>query len=316
MDADTSGAAPLSRRGDGLTASSAAGGGDAAPVGRVPIKEAARRTGVPAHTLRAWERRYGIPAPSRTAARHRLYDAADLLLIERMNRAVRAGAAHAEAARQAKSEAATSPATAADAGRVQADLSTAFEARDRQQVFSVLTRALALSGVSGMLSRVLRPAIDEVRIRVDASDDETLGERLDFALDASRQWLDALRAWADDGRGPRAVIVAAPGEGGDPGTAAIALLMALSGWSPVVVDGDAVGELTTAVRAHHPAIVAMSIEHNSHVAAALMAAQAIGRRLGPDIPIVLAGRAAGSVADLPEGVQGEAALAGLLSSVL
>lgn len=37
------------------------------------IQEVARRTGISVGTLRAWERRYGIPRPSRTASGHRLY---------------------------------------------------------------------------------------------------------------------------------------------------------------------------------------------------------------------------------------------------
>src|SRR5262245_48728374 len=37
------------------------------------IQEVARRTGTTVSTLRAWERRYGIPRPSRTASGHRLY---------------------------------------------------------------------------------------------------------------------------------------------------------------------------------------------------------------------------------------------------
>jgi len=42
--------------------------------GWMPIREVARRTGVNAVTLRAWERRYGLVVPHRTAKGHRLYD--------------------------------------------------------------------------------------------------------------------------------------------------------------------------------------------------------------------------------------------------
>jgi DNA-binding transcriptional MerR regulator len=48
----------------------------AAPL--VTIVEAARRTGVASITLRAWERRYGVPRPVRTPAGYRLYNARDL----------------------------------------------------------------------------------------------------------------------------------------------------------------------------------------------------------------------------------------------
>ncbi|MBY4677496.1 MerR family transcriptional regulator [Marinobacterium arenosum] len=43
-----------------------------------PIRELSRLTGVNSVTLRAWERRYGLLKPSRTAKGHRLYNAADV----------------------------------------------------------------------------------------------------------------------------------------------------------------------------------------------------------------------------------------------
>lgn len=43
-----------------------------------PIREVARQTGVNPVTLRAWERRYGLIQPTRTASGHRLYSQADI----------------------------------------------------------------------------------------------------------------------------------------------------------------------------------------------------------------------------------------------
>lgn len=42
------------------------------------VKAIARQTGVAAATLRAWERRYGVPAPPRTNSGYRLYSARDV----------------------------------------------------------------------------------------------------------------------------------------------------------------------------------------------------------------------------------------------
>src|SRR6266487_748234 len=44
-------------------------------------KAVARETGVPADTFRAWERRYGVPDPQRTAGGHRLYSDRDIAII-------------------------------------------------------------------------------------------------------------------------------------------------------------------------------------------------------------------------------------------
>ena len=44
--------------------------------------EVEQRTGVPATTLRQWERRYGLPNPQRSAGGYRLYSQNDLTVIE------------------------------------------------------------------------------------------------------------------------------------------------------------------------------------------------------------------------------------------
>ena len=46
------------------------------------LKAVLKETGLSADTLRAWERRYGIPAPQRTAGGHRLYSEYDIALIK------------------------------------------------------------------------------------------------------------------------------------------------------------------------------------------------------------------------------------------
>lgn len=50
----------------------------------VPIREVSRRTGVNSVTLRAWERRYGLLKPLRTAKGHRLYRPEDIARIEQV----------------------------------------------------------------------------------------------------------------------------------------------------------------------------------------------------------------------------------------
>lgn len=57
----------------------------------VTISQAAQLTGVAEHTLRAWERRYGVFTPGRTAGGHRVYDAEALRRIRAMQELVAAG---------------------------------------------------------------------------------------------------------------------------------------------------------------------------------------------------------------------------------
>jgi DNA-binding transcriptional MerR regulator len=66
------------------------------------IKEAAARTGVGAPLIRAWERRYGVVEPTRTASGYRLYDDATLGILIAMRSLVETGWTASEAARAIK----------------------------------------------------------------------------------------------------------------------------------------------------------------------------------------------------------------------
>ena len=46
------------------------------------LKVVLKETDLPADTLRAWERRYGLPVPQRTRGGHRLYSERDILTIK------------------------------------------------------------------------------------------------------------------------------------------------------------------------------------------------------------------------------------------
>jgi DICT domain-containing protein len=61
------------------------------PAEGLTIGELARRTGVPAATLRSWETRYGFPRPHRVAAGHRRYALGDVKLVEKVLRQRTAG---------------------------------------------------------------------------------------------------------------------------------------------------------------------------------------------------------------------------------
>jgi len=64
------------------------------------IRAVSQLCGVSTATLRAWERRYGVPSPARTASAYRLYSDADVALIKTMRDLVNDGVAAAEAARK------------------------------------------------------------------------------------------------------------------------------------------------------------------------------------------------------------------------
>ena len=55
------------------------------------VKHAAELTGIPADTLRMWERRYGVVTPDRSESGYRLYDDAALRRLQAMHTLVDSG---------------------------------------------------------------------------------------------------------------------------------------------------------------------------------------------------------------------------------
>ena len=76
---------------------------------RYRIQAVAEMTGVPAPTLRAWERRYGVPSPERTASSYRLYSDADIRVIRKLRELCDNGMSPAEAAKIVQRVAAPEP---------------------------------------------------------------------------------------------------------------------------------------------------------------------------------------------------------------
>ena len=79
--------------------------------GLLRIGELSRRVGVSDHVLRAWERRYGLLKPVRSAGGFRLYSEADEGRVRRMQAHLAGGLSAAEAARATGREGIVAPAT-------------------------------------------------------------------------------------------------------------------------------------------------------------------------------------------------------------
>lgn len=76
------------------------------------IKRVVDLVGLPSDTIRAWEKRYGLPRPERSPGGYRLYSADDVSLLRRMRELVDAGLAPSQAAAQLR-ETAEEPAASA-----------------------------------------------------------------------------------------------------------------------------------------------------------------------------------------------------------
>ena len=85
---------------------------EAASTGLFTASEVEARVGVPATTLRQWERRYGLPRPQRNASGYRLYSADDVSVIEFICRRLDEGVSASRAAELARAQFTAAPSRA------------------------------------------------------------------------------------------------------------------------------------------------------------------------------------------------------------
>src|SRR5215210_4335763 len=130
-------------------------------IHRLRIGEVARRSGVPVELLRAWERRYGVPAPERSASGFRLYSDDEVARVREMRALVDSGVSPAEAARSVATVTAEPP----EPRRLE-DTRTrvldAIRAFDEGRVQATLDSLLATLTVETVLADVVLPAMRDV----------------------------------------------------------------------------------------------------------------------------------------------------------
>jgi DNA-binding transcriptional MerR regulator/methylmalonyl-CoA mutase cobalamin-binding subunit len=121
-------------------------------VRRYRIGDVASRTGLSEHVIRAWERRYGVPVPQRTAGGYRVYTEDDVRLLRRLRELTEDGVPISEAVNVAANRAAesaergTSVAASANGAQVRAwerAIITAAMSLDQRAVEAALDQALA-----------------------------------------------------------------------------------------------------------------------------------------------------------------------------
>jgi DNA-binding transcriptional MerR regulator len=190
------------------------------------IGELSRRSGVSPELLRAWERRYDLLQPERSAGGLRLYSEADLERVRTMQRHITAGVAAREAAAMATQTAA--PATAFDAASARAGLSRTLEAFDEPGAQAVIDGLLAVATVDTLLSTVVLPYLHELGDRWERGEVSVAQEH--FASSVLRgRLLGLARGWGR-GTGPRALLACPPGEQHDLGLIAFGLALRERGW--------------------------------------------------------------------------------------
>jgi len=207
--------------------------------GLLRIGELSRRVGVSDHVLRAWERRYGLLKPVRSAGGFRLYSEADEGRVRRMQAHLAGGLSAAEAARAALGEdgagaaaADGSAAAAVERHEGLADragaLALALDELDEPAAQAVLDRLLSDFTVETVLRDVVMPYLQELGERWERGSVTVAQEH--FASNLLRGRLASLaRGWGH-GHGPRAVLACPPGERHDLALLVFGIALNRNGW--------------------------------------------------------------------------------------
>jgi MerR family transcriptional regulator, light-induced transcriptional regulator len=272
------------------------------------IKEAATRAGLGVPLVRAWERRYGIVQPERTASGYRLYDDTAIETLREMQRLVDDGWPPSEAARALLAGTAparsSAPGPAGARGGRAAPIVDAFVAAaaalDSRNVEAILDEMLARGSFEAIIDDLLLPATAAVG-------DAWAAGRLDVAAEhaASAAVLRRLAgAFQAAARPPgRPVLVGLPpGSRHELGALAFAIALRRRGIDALYLGADvpeaswveavATSDATMAVLA---VVTRDDREPAAAVARALRAAR-------PGLPVALGGAAADGVAGRQAGV--------------
>jgi len=230
------------------------------------IKAVVQRTGIPADTVRAWERRYGLPHPARTPGGQRAYSERDIAVIGWLRQRTEEGMTISQAVSLLDAlgpeQALASPGPAPTGPRTHAavvrELLAAFLRYDQPAADAIIGEAFVLFGVEEAVSRVVRPTLVEIGELWHRGEIAVTTEH--FASQFIKRKIAGLIGMYDNAHAPWTVIIGcAPHEQHEIGALLLCLFMMRQGWRVLYLGPDVpIGDLLQTVARVQPDMVCMS----------------------------------------------------------
>lgn len=229
------------------------------------IHQVAERTGVSVHTLRAWERRYGVPAPDRMEGnRYRLYNGQDIADVLWMKQQVAEGIPPARASLLLHQQRRTLPlgrdATAPPLTATQAALESALARSDDITAHEILDQASALFAPEQVALQIVEPTMQQVGERWLRGEMSVWQEHL--ASSVAREKLVALLQ-AQPRAAPSApslAVTCAPNEEHELGLLIFTLCARRQGWRTAYLGQDTpLSEIARVTRSFEPKFLGISV---------------------------------------------------------
>jgi DNA-binding transcriptional MerR regulator/methylmalonyl-CoA mutase cobalamin-binding subunit len=252
------------------------------------IQEVARMLDLKPATLRAWERRFGVPSPRRAANGYRLYSQADIAVLRQLVARLDSGARIGPAVEGLQPGAA---APTFDLDGVRYRLSEAILRVDERHASETLREALALHPVETVLAEIMEPLLVWIGEEWQAGRISVGIEHFASALFV-RQLVALYMASPDGWRRGRTLAACLPGEQHEIGLLALAVGLRRRGWDVIYFGANLpLDELERAADGLRPAVILLSATSALDHAQLAVIADVSRRLAGSEAEVVLGGLA-------------------------
>ena len=258
------------------------------------VKQVADLTGVAPATLRAWERRYGVVAPQRSASRYRLYDDTDVSRLSRMAELVRAGTPASLAAARlgaVEEEATTLEEFTATPTPAVDDLVQVAQTFDQHHLTRVLDAAMARTSFETALEEWLMPALTGLGRAWERGEVDVAGEHF-VSAGVHRRLAAAYDAAGPNHGAPVVLVGTPPGALHQLGALSFAVCLRRQGIDVRFLGTDVpLASWAHSVAATRPAAVVLSVPMPHDAASAAELLEQLGRD-HPDVSVWVGGHGA------------------------
>ena len=238
-----------------------------------PIRAVARRTGLSAHVIRIWEKRYGAVEPQRTDTNRRLYSPEQIERLTLLRELKQAGQSIGQVAKlptpklrqlaaeldAASSRAARPPASAPATNSFLEACRAAIKTLDSLALDEALKRAATALGTQGLLQRVVAPLAQTIG---DLWRDGTLTAAHEhFASSAIRVFLgQAAKPFGGTENAPVLVVATPAGQVHELGALIVGAMAANLGWHVTYLGASLpAAEIAGAAKQNRARAVALSL---------------------------------------------------------
>ena len=260
------------------------------------IKVVVQKTGVPADTVRAWERRYGVPQPRRTETGRRLYSERDITAIGWLRERTIAGMTISQAIQQLRSlddnafnEAVTlAQSGPRDPGALIQELLVALLNFDESAANGIVGEAFTLYRIEDVCLQIFSPVLVEIGERWHRKEATIAQEHFASHL-IQRRLTGLLQAYTPAAGRGRIVTACPPDELHEIGILMVSVFLVRRAWQVIYLGANVpIADLVQTAARLQPALVCLSAM-NPRTAQTLIAAVEALDQLPAPRPLVAFG---------------------------